>query len=83
MGAYGSALIAYDQWCDLTAPKPGQEKGWVPPKIVSNIATLEQLEQFKVDLELTRCGGCQNNWASQRIPFPDGVPIRYSHLYNN
>ncbi|MBQ8679290.1 MAG: 2-hydroxyglutaryl-CoA dehydratase, partial [Treponema sp.] len=61
MGAYGSALIAYDQWCDLTAPKPGQEKGWIPPKIVSNIATLEQLEQFKVDLELTRCGGCQNN----------------------
>ncbi len=61
MGAYGSALIAYDQWCDLTAPKPGQEKGWVPPKIVSNIATLEQLESFKVDLELTRCGGCQNN----------------------
>ncbi|MDY2843921.1 MAG: acyl-CoA dehydratase activase-related protein [Treponema sp.] len=61
MGAYGSALIAYDQWCDLTAPKPGQEKGWVPPKVVSNIATLDQLENFKVDLELTRCGGCQNN----------------------
>ena len=61
MGAYGSALIAYDQWCDLTAPKPGQEKGWVPPKVVSNIATLEQLETFKVELELTRCGGCQNN----------------------
>ncbi len=61
MGAYGSALIAYDQWCDLTAPKPGQEAGWVPPKVVSNIATLEQLESFKVDLELTRCGGCQNN----------------------
>lgn len=61
MGAYGSALIAYDQWCDLTAPKPGQEKGWVPPKIVSNIATLEQLESFKVSLELTRCGGCANN----------------------
>ncbi len=61
MGAYGSALIAYDQWCDLTAPKPGQEKGWMPPKIVSNIATLEQLESFKVSLELTRCGGCQNN----------------------
>lgn len=61
MGAYGSALIAYDQWCDLTAPKPGQEKGWIPPKIVSNIATLEQLDSFKVDLELTRCGGCQNN----------------------
>ena len=61
MGAYGSALIAYDQWCDLTAPKPGQEKNWIPPKIVSNIATLEQLETFKVSLELTRCGGCQNN----------------------
>ena len=61
MGAYGSALIAYDQWRDLTAPKPGQEKGWVPPKIVSNIATIEQLESFKVDLDLTRCGGCQNN----------------------
>lgn len=61
MGAYGSALIAYDQWCDLTAPKPGQEKNWIPPKIVSNIATIEQLESFKVDLELTRCGGCQNN----------------------
>ena len=61
MGAYGSALIAYDQWCDLTAPKPGQEKGWIPPKVVSNIATLDQLENFKVDLELTRCGGCQNN----------------------
>jgi len=61
MGAYGSALIAYDQWCDLTAPKPGQEKGWIPPKVVSNIATLEQLEEFKVELDLTRCGGCQNN----------------------
>ena len=61
MGAYGSALIAYDQWCDLTAPKPGQEQGWIPPKVVSNIATLEQLESFKVDLDLTRCGGCQNN----------------------
>src|SRR5574344_3122799 len=61
MGAYGSALIAYDQWLDLTAPKPGQEKGWIRPKLVSNIATLEQLETFKVDLELRRCGKCQNN----------------------
>lgn len=61
MGAYGSALIAFDQWQDLTAPKPGQEAGFVPPKVVSNIATLEQLDTFKVDLELTRCGGCQNN----------------------
>lgn len=61
MGAYGSALIAHDQWLDLTAPKPGQEKGWVRPKIVSNIATLDQLETFKVELELRRCGRCQNN----------------------
>jgi predicted CoA-substrate-specific enzyme activase len=61
MGAYGSALIAYDQWLDLTAPKPGQEKGWIRPKLVSNIATLEQLETFKVDLDLRRCGKCQNN----------------------
>jgi predicted CoA-substrate-specific enzyme activase len=61
MGAYGSALIAYDQWLDLTAPKPGQEKGWIRPKLVSNIATLEQLQTFKVDLELRRCGKCQNN----------------------
>ena len=61
MGAYGSALIAFDQWCDLTAPKPGQEKNWIPPKVISNIATPEQLDSFKVELELTRCGGCQNN----------------------
>ncbi len=61
MGAYGAALIAFDQWCDLTAPKPGQEKGWIPPKVVSNIASLEELDKFKVELELTRCGGCQNN----------------------
>ena len=61
MGAYGSALIAYDQWRDITAPTPGQEKGWVRPKVLSNIASLEQLEHFHVDLELRRCGKCQNN----------------------
>ena len=61
MGAYGSALIAHDQWRDITAPKPGQEKGWVRPKVLSNIASLEQLENFHVDLELRRCGKCQNN----------------------
>ena len=61
MGAYGAALIAYDQWRDLTAPKPGEEIGFVPPVIHSGIATPEQLDNFHVDLELRRCGGCQNN----------------------
>ena len=76
MGAYGSALIACDQWRDLTAPKPGQEKGWVPPKVVSNIATVEQLETFKVDLELTRCGGCQNNCLLTINKFSTGGTVR-------
>ena len=61
MGAYGAALIAYDQWRDITAPKPGEEKNRSLPKVISNIATLEQLESFKVSLELRRCGKCQNN----------------------
>ena len=61
MGAYGAALIAYDQWRDLTAPKPGEEIGFVPPVIHSGIASPEQLDNFHVDLELRRCGGCQNN----------------------
>ncbi|MCR5605715.1 MAG: 2-hydroxyacyl-CoA dehydratase [Treponema sp.] len=60
MGAYGAALIAQDQWEDLNRPKPG-EKNWVPHEIHSGIATLEQLESFKVDLELRRCGKCANN----------------------
>ncbi len=61
MGAYGSALIAHDQWLELTSPKAGQASNVLPPKVVSNIATLEQLESFKVELELRRCGKCQNN----------------------
>ncbi|MDY2840527.1 MAG: acyl-CoA dehydratase activase-related protein [Treponema sp.] len=60
MGAYGSALIAYDQWCDLMAPKPGEPEGTVHD-VRSGIATLEQLENFKVSLDLRRCGKCQNN----------------------
>ncbi|MDD7127057.1 2-hydroxyacyl-CoA dehydratase [Treponema porcinum] len=60
MGAYGSALIAYDQWVDLTAPKPGQPP--VDPATVrSGIATLKDLENFHVELESRRCGKCQNN----------------------
>ncbi len=60
MGAYGSALIAYDQWVDLMAPKPGEPAGTIHD-VRSNIATLEQLENFHVDLDLKRCGKCQNN----------------------
>ena len=60
MGAYGSALIAYDQWLDLTAPKPGEPEGTVH-EVHSGIAKLEDLESFKVSLELKRCGKCQNN----------------------
>ncbi len=60
MGAYGSALIALDQWRDLTAPKPGEPAGTVH-EVRSGLATLEQLDSFRVDLELRRCGKCQNN----------------------
>ncbi len=60
MGAYGSALIAYDQWRDLTAPQPGEPEDTVH-EVHSNIATLADLESFHVDLELRRCGKCQNN----------------------
>ena len=60
MGAYGSALTAYDQWLDLTAPKPGEPEDTVHD-VRSNIAKLEDLEKFKVELELRRCGKCQNN----------------------
>src|SRR5574344_1496401 len=60
MGAYGAALIAKDQWEDLTAPKPGEDPA-TPKYVKSKIATLEQLESFKVSLELRRCGKCSNN----------------------
>ncbi|OHT04974.1 CoA-substrate-specific enzyme activase [Tritrichomonas foetus] len=51
MGAYGAALIARDQWREMGSN----------PKQKSTIATPKQLESFKVDLKLERCGGCQNN----------------------
>ena len=60
MGAYGSALTAYDQWLDLMEPKPGEPEGTVHD-VRSGIATLKDLENFHVDLELKRCGKCQNN----------------------
>jgi len=61
MGAYGAALIAHDQWLDLTAPKPGEPAGTPRTELHSKIATAEQLDSFRVDLELRRCGKCQNN----------------------
>ena len=60
MGAYGSALIAQDQWEDLRRPKP-DDPDQTPKFVKSGIATLEQLESFHVDLELKRCGKCSNN----------------------
>ena len=75
MGAYGSALIAYDQWVDLTTPKPGQEP--IDPSAVrSGIATLEQLEKFHVELESRRCGKCQNNCLLTINTFSTGTENR-------
>ena len=61
MGAYGAALIALDQWEDLMMPKPGEDPNAPRPQIHSNMATLKDLENFKVDLDLRRCGKCNNN----------------------
>ena len=61
MGAYGAALIALDQWEDLMMPKPGEDPNAPRPEIHSGMATLEDLEKFKVDLDLRRCGKCNNN----------------------
>ncbi len=60
MGAYGSALIAQDQWEDLRRPKP-DDPDQTPKFVKSGIATLDQLENFNVSLELRRCGKCSNN----------------------
>ncbi len=76
MGAYGSALIAYDQWVDLTSPKPGDPIGTPPKELRSGIATLEQLENFNVELESRRCGKCQNNCLMTINTFSDGTNRR-------
>jgi len=60
MGAYGSALIALDQWRELSSPRPGESKDSYH-EVHSGIASLKDLESFHVDLELRRCGKCQNN----------------------
>ena len=75
MGAYGSALTAYDQWLDLTAPKPGEPEGTVH-EVRSNIAKLEDLENFKVELDLKRCGKCQNNCLLTINTFSTGTEKR-------
>ncbi len=75
MGAYGSALIAQDQWEDLRRPKPG-EPDQTPKFVKSNIATLEQLETFNVSLELKRCGKCSNNCLLTINTFTSGSVAR-------
>ena len=60
MGAFGSALIALDQWKELISPKPGDASDAIR-EVRSNIASLEQLGSFDVKLNLRRCGKCQNN----------------------
>ncbi|EPF32046.1 hypothetical protein HMPREF9194_00034 [Treponema maltophilum ATCC 51939] len=69
MGAYGAALIAMDQWKDLTAMPAGattEEAEAFARKVStgqihSGIANLKQLESFNVKLDLRRCGKCSNN----------------------
>lgn len=53
MGAYGAAIIAKDQWEALPDDVRQTAK--------TGLATPAQLEKFTVDLELRRCGKCQNN----------------------
>ena len=61
MGAYGAALIALDQWQEKVAPMVAENPDGELPEIHTNMATLEDLEKFHVDLELRRCGKCNNN----------------------
>lgn len=58
MGAYGAALIAKDQWFDLSEEKKEILDG---KKTKSGIACAEELENLKIDLKLLRCGKCANN----------------------
>ena len=63
MGAYGAALIALDQWKDAGSP----------PDARTGLATPEQLDHFKVDLELRRCGKCSNNCLLTINTFTAGI----------
>ncbi|MFI3258133.1 MAG: acyl-CoA dehydratase activase-related protein, partial [Spirochaetales bacterium] len=84
MGAYGAALIAIDEWNDLTTPVPGatdEEKEILKKRtengeFYSGIADLEQLENFCVDLNLQRCNKCSNNCLMTINTFNTGKYVR-------
>ncbi len=84
MGAFGAALIALDQWIDVTETPPGatdEEKAEIKRKIEcgefkSGIADLEQLEAFHVDLTLQRCKKCSNNCLMTINTFNTGKHVR-------
>jgi predicted CoA-substrate-specific enzyme activase len=63
MGAYGAALIALDQWKDAGSPADAR----------TGLATPEQLDHFKVELESRRCGKCSNNCLLTINTFTAGV----------
>lgn len=50
MGAYGAALIARDEWQDAGAPKDAR----------STLLSPQELQNFSVNLQLTRCKKCLN-----------------------
>ena len=75
MGAYGSALIAKDQWEELMTRKPGDPDE--VKDVRSSIATLDQLENFKVDLDLRRCGKCSNNCLLTINTFTSGQTRKF------
>lgn len=68
MGAYGAALIALDQWKDISALPSGaseveklaHEDAVRRGDIRSGLASLKDLENFHVDMESRRCGKCSN-----------------------
>ncbi|MBQ0167142.1 MAG: 2-hydroxyacyl-CoA dehydratase [Treponema sp.] len=68
MGAYGAAIIAKDQWEAL--PRDVQQIAR------TGLATPSQLEKFTVDLELRRCGKCQNNCLLTINTFSAGAEKR-------
>ncbi len=84
MGAFGAALIALDQWVDLTEIPIGatdEEKTELETKVAngefkSDIADLTQLEAFHVDLSLQRCGKCSNNCLLTINTFDTGKYVR-------
>lgn len=65
MGAYGAALIALEAWKD--AGRKGK----------SNLISLRELEDFKVDLSSRRCGKCRNNCLLTVNRFSTGDKERF------